>query len=356
MKPSPVIPLRPAPELMASSTRKSFARAVAAMVLNPNKPQEIVRAYWEGDDAADKVLRAISSPIDTTQFWQATPSVILPALAPASAAARLFELAKDVSLQGVTQIKIPRIDYTGRPTSIPFVGEGQPGPVFAMTSSGLTLGPVRKLLMFAAVSHELELASGETASQIIGEALELAAEVQLDAALFSNAAATSSAPAGLLNGVTPITGTSTAGMITIDKIGQDLGAIADGMTAKGINPDSMCIVTTGSLTMKLRVHVGPLFGDVRVFTSTGLPAGEVIGIQPRGVYTGFNDAAVSVEIARQPALHFDSSPLPVVDNTGKVASPVYSAYQMDQLQIKLRSQMTWVAAPGCVQVVTGVTW
>ena len=49
-----------------------------------------MKQHWYGDDAAERVLKAVSNPADTTNFWAATPSVILPALAPASATSKLM--------------------------------------------------------------------------------------------------------------------------------------------------------------------------------------------------------------------------------------------------------------------------
>jgi hypothetical protein len=71
-------------------------------------------------------------------------------------------------------------------------------------TGGPTCAPAKKIVLDAALSAELENASGQTAVTIVGRVLGEAATKGLDAVVFSAAAATAAAPAGLLNGVTAI--------------------------------------------------------------------------------------------------------------------------------------------------------
>ena len=92
-------------------------------------------------------------------------------------------------------------------------------------------------------------ASASNAETIIGDALALSTAQSLDAALFSNAAATPSAPAGLLNGVVPIASAAKTGA---EGVADDLGALAGAIGAAGINPDSAVFITTPTLAVKIR--------------------------------------------------------------------------------------------------------
>ena len=56
-------------------------------------PAEVLKEHWHGDEAVERVLKAVSNPTDTNSLWAATPRVILPALAPASVASRLMRPA-----------------------------------------------------------------------------------------------------------------------------------------------------------------------------------------------------------------------------------------------------------------------
>jgi hypothetical protein len=131
------------------------------------------------------VLRAISTPTGQQDFWQAQPSVILPTLAPSAAATRLMDRGRTISLAGVNTVRVPYIGASGRPPSVPLVGESQPAPNVNMITSSLVLGPVRKLLITTSLTVELEMAIGQTAEQIMSEALNIATTQQVDAALFS---------------------------------------------------------------------------------------------------------------------------------------------------------------------------
>ena len=124
-------------------------------------------------------------------------------LAPAAASSRLLALATTLDLSGLQSIRLPFIGLAGRPPT-PFVAEGDPGSVIDLTVSATVLGPTKKLLILSALTREMAAASAENAEVIIGNALALSAEQALDGVLFSNAAATASTPAGILNGLTPI--------------------------------------------------------------------------------------------------------------------------------------------------------
>ena len=82
----------------------------------------------------------------------------------------------------------------------------------------------------------------------------MSAAQSLDVALFSNAAATATAPAGILNGLTPI---PSAGKTGAEGLADDLALLAAAIGAAGINPDDMIVVTTPSLAIKIRCSPHP---------------------------------------------------------------------------------------------------
>ena len=65
------MPLRPDPEELRSAERRSFLRATAALALSAINRQhagDVINRYWRGDDATERVLKAIASPTDTPMF------------------------------------------------------------------------------------------------------------------------------------------------------------------------------------------------------------------------------------------------------------------------------------------------
>jgi hypothetical protein len=346
------IPLRPDVRAAHHVATRSFNRACVALVKSAlNRGGEgyatdVLRREWRDDDA-ERVLKAVSSPTDTSAFWQASPSVILPALAPAAAATRLMQAGKALSLAGVNTVRIPYIGASGRPQE-PWVAEGAPGPVVQLVTSSLTLGPTHKFLIFTSLTEELQLASAATAEAVISETLSIAVAQSLDGALFSTAAGTSSSPPGILNGLTAIVsggGTGAAGLAA------DIAKLAAAIASAGINAETMILITDAASAAKIKILASPKF-DNEVWTSVNIPAGEVIAVVPEGFYTAYGASQVTVEISKQSTLHFDSTaPLPVVQGV-----PTRSLYQQGFLGLKARALATWLVHPGAVAYLTGAAW
>jgi HK97 family phage major capsid protein len=272
------IPLRPNRDALARSERRSFVRACTAMALGTKRgiePKDVVKTW---DDArAELILRAASSTATTASAsaLSLTSTTVLPMLAPAAASSRLLATATTLDLSGLQSIKLPFIGLAGMPP-VPFVAEGDPGSVVDLTVSATTLGPTSKLLILSALTREMMQASASNAEAIVSGALALSAEQSLDAALFSNAAATSAAPAGILHGLTPIASAAKTG---VEGVADDLALLTGAIGAAGINPDDAVFVTTPALATKIRVLASPKFADA-VLSSSSLAAGVVIGPSP----------------------------------------------------------------------------
>jgi hypothetical protein len=260
-------------------------------------------------------------------------------------------LATSLDLSGLQTIRLPYIGLSGRPP-VPFVAEGNPGSVVDLIVNATVLGPTNKLLILSALTREMAAASAENAEVIIGDALAVSAAQSLDAALFGNAAATPSAPPGLLHGLTPIASAATTGAAGV---ADDVGSLAGAIGAAGINPDDMVIITTPTLAVKIRVLASPKFTNV-VLSSSSLAAGTVIAIVPQGLATGY-DGSVTVEASTEATVHFEATtPLPIVDDAGAVAAPVYNAFQTDMTILKIHGDVAWTVHPGAIAEVTGAAW
>ena len=348
------IPLRPDASAMARAERRSFVRACTALVVGSKqneKPDRIVRAW--GDDRAELILRAASGAATTTgnAALQLTSTTILPMLAPAAASSRLLALATTLDLSGLNSIRLPFIGLAGRPPAV-FVAEDTPGPVVDLAVAATTLGPAKKLLILSALTREMAAASAENAEVIIGNALTLSVAQSLDAALFGNAAASATTPAGLLNGVTAIPSAAKTGAAGV---ADDLALLAGAIGAAGINPDDMTIITTPALAVMIRVLSSPKFTNT-VLSSSSLAAGTVIAIVPQGLATGY-DGGVEVAASTEATLNFEATtPLPIVDGSGVVAHPVYNAWQQDMTVLKIRGRAAWAVHPGAIATVTGAAW
>ena len=115
-------------------------------------------------------------------------------LSPNAASSKLLALGTILDLTGLSSIKLPlsvaQDDHRSRSSFL----KASPTPVVDLLTSAATLGPTCKIVLNAAVSDEVQTASADTAEKIVSDALAIAVQQGIDAALFSNAAATSSNP------------------------------------------------------------------------------------------------------------------------------------------------------------------
>jgi hypothetical protein len=311
----------------------------------------VLKSFWRGDTDSERVLRAISDPpFNTSDFWAQQSTTVLPTLAPAAAASKLMDAGTSISLAGIQTVKLPFIDSTTVPPT-PFVGEMTPIPVVDLFTKATTLGPVKKIAIISTLTEEIQAASGETASQIIGEALNIAIAKSLDGWLFSANPSSPTAPAGILNGVAPQTPSGETGF---NGVADDLAILANAIAAGGVNPENMMIFTDAGTAWKIKV-LAPQLDNV-VHVSIAIPAGTIIAVVPEGFSTGTGSLAPSVDIVNEPEIHMNTTPLAIVDNSGSVAAPTMSLFQQGLLGIRLKAPCTWALHPGAVAWMQAVQW
>jgi hypothetical protein len=161
------------PRPAAYLERAVFAAARhAANPMGLGSVEHVARARWN-DSVTELVLRGATAPATTTApAWAAGLAVtavgdFIASLAPLSAAARLFEAAPRVSLDGKNLIQFPRRLGPIDPADVPWVVEAGPLPVLQYDVSGsATLGPTRKLAAIVVTTFETtESGAGEAVTR-----------------------------------------------------------------------------------------------------------------------------------------------------------------------------------------------
>lgn len=345
------ISLRPDPGGLLQSERRSWHRAIAAQCLAISQrtdPGRIVKAAWPNDGRAQMITRGAVTPTTTAGLWTYDPVIAYRSLAPSSAALRLFELGLALNLTGVTTIRIPNV-ATSLPTQPLFLGEGVPAPVVQWPFGTTVLGPARKIMLISTVTGELENATPETASAVVGRVLADVANRGIDATAFGTAAADAATPAGLLHGVTP-TAAATAGA---DAMAEDLGNLAGAIGAAGIDASNLVYVAGPREAVIIKAKASMKF-DYPVLTTLGLPAKSVACFAPAGIASGYQDPP-QIETGKEMVLHTDTAPTDI-STAGGVAYPAKSMFQSDIIAIRVRANCAWVAAAGAAQVISAVNW
>jgi hypothetical protein len=177
-------------------------------------------------------------------------------------------------------------------------------------------------------------------------------------------------PAGLLNGVTPITATA-AGTAT-EKMIADFKLLLGALTAAGsdgsnivvlVNPAqalsmNFAMTTTGDFLFGGTEGAGQRFG-VSIIPSATVAAGRVIAIDADEFATATGDTP-RFAVSNEATLHEeDTTPL-AIGTTGSpatVAAPARSLFQTDSIAIRLSLHVSWaMRRTGMVQTIASVGW
>jgi hypothetical protein len=349
----PMRPIRLRPDVTETARleRRSLNRALCGIALAGSHDEHAadwVERTWR-DPTATMMTRAAQSPADSqTGFPQWVSTSVLPALAPRSAALKLFGACLYLELAGQYAVKVPKLVTFPQPI---FVGEGNASPVAQWDFGATTLGPVKKTLINAAVTGELDRATPDTASKVIGRVLGNATERSLDAYVLGAGAGDAATPPGLLHNVVPITASTNS---SITAISSDIGAMVEAIANSNIDVADVIFVCAPRQAVTLRTLL-PHF-DAAVVPSIALPAGTVMAVAPQGVAWATDGAGPEIDSSKSTALHYDDSS-PQTDLMTPPAVPTRSAFQTDLIVVKVRSALTWTTvAPGAVQVVADVNW
>ena len=320
-----------------------------ALELYPGEPL-VARAL---NDLPGVVARAASAPASTTDaawagIWSQTRNAdLIPAIAPQSLYAQLSPLGLRLSFEGVNSLRLPTRLST---LAGDFVGESAPIPVRQMSLSANIIGPVKKMAAITGFSVELAERSVPSIEAVVRQAMADDTGTLLDTRMIDTGAATAVRPAGLLNGVTPITPTAGGG---VTALAGDLGALAAAIVA----PIDLVYLMNPADRIRALVLAPGLLG-VTILESAAITPKMVIALDASDLVTAEGDRP-SFLLSENAVLHVDDAPLAIgtPGSPATVAAPTVSLWQEDLVAIRLILFCTWgMRRSGRVAAVSAVTW
>jgi hypothetical protein len=343
--------------------RAAFAHALAATTRHPddgcttaNNATPLAQKRW-GDVVTELVLRGAVAPAMTSvPAWagvlsQEAVGDFVASLEQMSAGARVLNACPRISLDGLSKVKFPRRDGPTAPITA-WVEEGQPIPnlKFNLTQSA-SLGPPKALKCITSMTREtVESGAGETVSAtLLREGISLG----LDTKLFSDDAPTAASPAGLLNGIDPLSATAAGDGAMIGDLDKIAAAIAPFTTG-------LVFVAHPAQASYLRLRRGwAVAADVEMWPTLGVAPGTVIGLDPLALAAGFGPEP-EIRSSKEGVIHEeDTTPLPIAmeGSPPVVAAPSRDLFQTDCIAtlLILRAAWTWRAA-GAIAWVSGASW
>lgn len=353
---------------------RSLATWFAAHASRESIDHVLRSRYGDRDERMNMVLRSAVNPAMTTvagwaaELVQTQNAGFLNRILPKSIYMPLANRGVRYTFgSGISQLKIP-VRTTGSLLAGAWVGEGAPKPVKRASFAAVTLTPY-KLAVISTFTEEMALYSNPAIEAIIRQGLQDDTSVSLDTYLIDAVASSSSRPAGLLNGVTPLTATA-AGTAT-EKMVADMKGLIAAIVAAGGGTDILCLInpaqaislgfaqtTTGDFLFATVQEAGQKF-SVTFIVSQTVAAGRVIAIEASEFATATGDTP-RFAVSNEATLHEeDTTPL-AIGTPGApavVAAPVRSLFQTDSIAIRLTLYVTWVMRrTGMVQTIAAVGW
>ncbi len=224
-----------------------------------------------------------------------------------------------------------------------WVGQSKAIPATTADFSAVNLTPL-KVAALAVVSNELLRDSTPAAEQLVRDALVEASAQRIDTTFLSTSAAVSGvSPAGILNGLSPMTSLGNDGVGLRRDIAQ---LYAPFFTAK--NAGGLWLVMNNSQAKEIQLMVnalgntefpninaagGNLLGDT-VITGDNVTAGHIILLKPSDIYK-IGDLGVEVSISREAMIEQDSAPQGASDTPVAASATLMSMFQTESTAIKI---------------------
>ncbi|SIO49791.1 phage prohead protease, HK97 family/phage major capsid protein, HK97 family,TIGR01554 [Bradyrhizobium erythrophlei] len=336
--------------------------------------QEARSMIYPKDEATkayiDYVEKTASAPAMTTvtgwaqELAQTIYADFMALLMPKSVYPRLASYGLGLSFGRAGRIVIPTRNRT--PTIAgSFVGEGQPIPVRQGQFTSQTLTP-KKMAVITVWTREIDEHSIPALEGLLRQAVQEDTAVSLDSVLLDTNPATVVRPAGLFNGITPITPTAGGGFnalvgdmkaITANVLALTQGHIRTPvwlMNPTQVNSIKLTPNALGEFPFRAEISAGNLL-DYPLIDSGTVPLGTV-GMVDAADFVSAGAEAPRFEISDQATLHMeDTTPLPIVDG-GVPAAPVRSLWQTDSLGLRLILPMNWMMRRPITALINGVTW
>jgi HK97 family phage prohead protease/HK97 family phage major capsid protein len=340
--------------------------------MRQQNPLEAMQAVYGNDEMTEVVLRAVTNPANTTTPGWAAELVqqanldFIDRLMPESIYTRLSNLGVRFSFGANASLKIPARANTPKLAGS-WVGEGAPKPVRRIGLTTITLTP-KKLAVISTFTEELAMHSVPAIEAVIRQAMADDTMESIDSYLLDDVAGSVVRPAGLLNGVTPLTPDANpsgplamiadfkalVGAITANGGGRNIAIIMNPVQSMGVN---WAQSSTGEFIFNQAEAAQRL--NVTFLVSNTVPADTVIAVDAAD-FASANGDTPRFSISDQATIHEeDTTPAPLVTGgaTPATASPIRSLWQTDTVGVRMTLYVEWaMRRAGMIAAVQGVNW
>jgi hypothetical protein len=316
-----------------------FVRSAAALALSKSRAgaAKLAAERWPRTGIAEALQRAATTPTTTASGGTA----LLPGTAeflglvnPRTVAGRLTRLRR-----------VPLVDGIAVATTTPtfaWIKEGSPVPAGRLEWTPASLPP-RKAGGIVVTSNELLTLPSPAAERLFrNELVDGVVKFTDTKFLSADAAVADTSPAGIANGATSVASAGDAAT--------DLAVLLGGFDSL----ENVAVVASEKSAIALAgqgaFRDGKLFGVVPVVLSSAA-GNRLIAVDQARVLFG-DEGGIEVDSASQAAIQMDTTPTDPPD----AATVFQPLWQQNLVAIKVLRWLNWLALPGAVRVITGVTY
>jgi hypothetical protein len=316
-----------------------FKRMITCKVLAAlwrYSPSEVAGLMWPNDRllaAAHMMEKASSAPAMTSVAGWAKELVEIKlsdatdALGAVSSAIDIMSDGLLLSWDGFGVISVPA--FVATVTSSGFVQEGNPIPVRQFNDTTAQILPY-KVASISVLSREMM--EGSNAEAFIMSALIVSSGMAIDAAFFDANASSASRPAGIRNGISATTASTSTDLL--EAFYEDMAALGNVVGQVGGKGPFYLVGNVGRIMSAKQRFISEA-GDVIPVISPAV-GNDIIMIASQGIAAAL-DPDPDVEIVNAGTLVMDTAPGPA-----GVAGPERSLYQTDSFAIKVRWPVSWI--------------
>lgn len=349
-------------------------RSAAVQLMSFVKKQsaeEIVTRYYRREPGLEAIVtKAASAPGNTTTSdWAASllseqVASFVDLLTNNSVYGALRPVGVGFNFEGSGSIKVPARTNTKLPAGA-FVEEGGAIPVRELSFTSQTLTRHKMGVIVTTTQELLDATAGEIENYIRQAILDETSKI-LDARLLDNAAASTTRPVGLLNGVTSSTSAGATAANIIADLKTLLGAFTNDDAFKNlrilINPQRALGMATatnsvGDMPFAADVERGNVMGAGLV-VSANVPTDEVYVVNAGEFISAYDGP--EFQVSTSATLHMEDTSPAAIGESGSpntVAAPVRSLFQTDTVGIKMVLPVTWaMRRAGQVAALDTVAW
>jgi hypothetical protein len=323
---------------------------------------DMAKSMYPEDSVTPLILRAASTQATTTDPAWAGP-VARYAVDQSIEDIVAMSVTGRLEMAGAIRVDLGRlatVTVPGRTVHAADAGqwvlEGSPIPARQMAIyPGAKLVPSK---LAAIVTMTREITEASNIEDVLRMLMTEAAGMAIDTAMFSTSAATAAQPAGLLNGLTALSPSTSS--LGFDGCGQDLGSLVQDIAGRGGGRRSF-FIGAPKQSVSIRFFAGGQFdatpnSDILpVAASVGLPVGSIMCIEPESL--AFSISNPEFSIANVAAIHQeDTTPQNITGGSPSPAVPVKSMFQTESFALRMVVWASWGMRAPHVSYMTSVVW